>query len=99
MADIVGTDGEVILHNNTPYSKFVEKQNNERFGANQVPAITLLKSEVDDLKLAPGSLDAVLMVMSYHDLYFFSEERGWGHTDVPLFFSQIHAALRCAAQP
>jgi predicted methyltransferase len=94
MADIVGTDGEVILHNNTPYSKFVEKQNNERFGANQVPAITQLKSEVDDLKLAPGSLDAVLMVMSYHDLYVYSPDRGWGNTDVPLFFSQIHAALK-----
>jgi predicted methyltransferase len=94
MAGIVGADGEVILHNNTPYSTFVEKQNNERYGANQVPGITLLKSEVDDLKLAPGSLDAVLMVMSYHDLYVYSPDRGWGHTDVSLFFAQVNAALK-----
>jgi predicted methyltransferase len=94
MANIVGADGEVILQNNTPYSRFVEKQNNERFGSNQVPNIRLLKSEVDDLKLSPGSLDAVLMVMSYHDLYFHAPERGWGNTDVQLFFSQIRAAMK-----
>jgi len=34
------------------------------------------------------------MVMSYHDLYVYSPDRGWGNTDVPLFFSQIHAALK-----
>ncbi len=94
MANVVGADGHVILHNNTPYSRFSEKQNKERFGKNQVPGLTLLKSEVDDLKLSPGSLDAVLMVMSYHDLYFVSEERGWGHTDVPLFFAQLYEALK-----
>lgn len=94
MANIVGADGEVILQNNTPYSRFVEKGNNERFGNNQVPNIRLLKSEVDDLQLSPGSLDAALMVMSYHDLYFYAPDRGWHNTDVPLFFSQIHAALK-----
>jgi len=94
MAGIVGADGEVILHNNTPYSKFSEKKNNERYGDGQVPAITLLKSEADDLQFAPGSLDAALMVMSYHDLHFVSEERGWVRTDMPLFLSQLHAALK-----
>lgn len=94
MASIVGEEGEVILHNNTPYSKFVEKQNAERYGDNQIPNISLLKSEVDDLKLEPGSLDAALMVMSYHDLYFHAPERGWGNTDVPLFFAQVHAAMK-----
>jgi len=94
MAGIVGPNGKVILQNNTPYSRFSEKKNEERFGANQVPGLTLLKSEVDDLKLEPDSLDAVLMVMSFHDLYFVSEKRGWGHTDMPLFLSQLHAALK-----
>lgn len=94
MAGVVGPDGEVILHNNTPYSTFVEKQITERYGDSKMPAITLLKSEVDDLKLASGSLDAALMVMSYHDLYFYNPDRGWGNTDVPLFFSQVHDALK-----
>ncbi len=94
MAGVVGPDGTVILHNNTPYSRFVEKQVAERYAGDAVPAIRLLKSEVDDLKLEPGSLDAALMVMSYHDLYFNAPDRGWFDTDVPLFFSQLHAALK-----
>jgi len=94
MAGIVGEEGQVILHNNTPYHKFVGDRVTERYVDNQVPAITYLKSEVDDLKLEPNSLDAALMVMSYHDLYYFSPQRGWGKTDVPLFFSQVRAALK-----
>ena len=61
---------------------------------NPVAGITYLKSEVDDLQLEAESIDAALMVMSYHDLYFENAERGWGKTDVPLFFSQLHAALK-----
>lgn len=94
MAAMVGPEGQVILHNNTPYHKFVGDTVQQRYVDNQVPGITYLKSEVDDLQLEPGSLDAALMVMSYHDLYFFSPQRGWQKTDVPLFFAQLHAALK-----
>jgi len=94
LVGVVGEAGQVILHNNTPYSSWVEKQNKERYIDNPVPGITYLKSEVDDLQLAPNSLDAALMVMSYHDLYFYNPDRGWNKTDVPLFFKQLNAALK-----
>lgn len=94
MLNVVGEGGSVILQNNTPYMTFVEKELQERYIDNQVEGITVLKSEVDDLQLDTGSLDAVLMVMSYHDLYYVNPERGWGETDIVLFFGQIHAALR-----
>jgi len=94
MAGIVGEDGQVILHNNTPYHKFVGDRVTARYVDNQIPGIEYLMSEVDDLKLEPNSLDAALMVMSYHDLYYFSPQRGWANTDVPLFFSQLRAALK-----
>ncbi|MGI9290822.1 MAG: class I SAM-dependent methyltransferase, partial [Gammaproteobacteria bacterium] len=35
-----------------------------------------------------------LMVMSFHDLYYFNPERGWGNTDVGLFLGQLHEALK-----
>jgi len=94
MAGIVGKQGTVILHNNTPYAKFVEKQLNERYGEQSRPPITLLKSEVDDLQLGSETLDAALMVMSYHDLYYRAPDRGWGDTDVGLFFEQVRTALK-----
>ena len=94
IAGIVGKQGKVILHNNTPYSKFVEKQLNERYVGQSRPPITLLKSEVDDLQLGNETLDAALMVMSYHDLYYYAPKRGWGATNVGLFFEQVRTALK-----
>ena len=94
MAGIVGEQGTVILHNNTPYAAFVEKKIADRYGNGQRPPVQLLKSEVDNLMLNVESLDAALMVMSYHDLYFVNPERGWGKSDVGLFFSQLFAALK-----
>ncbi|MDP6437798.1 MAG: hypothetical protein QF790_08810 [Gammaproteobacteria bacterium] len=94
MLGVVGNEGSVILHNNTPYSRFVEKQLEERYGDNQFPGITVIKSEVDALGLAENSLDAALMVMCYHDLYYHNPERGWHNTDVGLFFSQVRGALK-----
>lgn len=94
MAGVVGPEGSIILHNNTPYSRFVEKANQARYVDNTVPAVSLLKSEVEDLKLAPNSFDAALMVMSYHDLHFYAPDRGWNKTDTALFFSQVNKALK-----
>ena len=34
------------------------------------------------------------MEMSYHDLYYYNPEAGFEGADVPLFFPQLHAALK-----
>lgn len=94
IAGIVGSDGSVVLHNNTPYSRFVAKQNQERYADTGVPGVSLLTSEVDDLKLGAERFDAAIMVMSYHDLYYHNPDRGWFDTDIALFFSQVRIALK-----
>jgi predicted methyltransferase len=94
IAGVVRPDGEVILQNNTPYSRFVKDRLQEKYIDNSVPGITVLFSEVDDLQLEPGSLDAALMVMSFHDLYYVNPERGWTGTDVQDFLAQVHTALK-----
>jgi predicted methyltransferase len=98
IAGVTGPEGNVILHNNTPYSKWVMKLLQEQYIDNPVPGIEVLISEVDDLQLEPNSLDAALMVMSYHDLYYFNPERGWGKTDVNLFMAQLQMALKPGAR-
>jgi predicted methyltransferase len=94
MAGVVGPDGRVILHNNYGYAKWVDKHLQARYIDNEVPPITVLRSEVDDLKLSPASFDAALMMMSYHDLYYYNPEAGFERADVPHFFAQIHGALK-----
>ncbi|MGI9291551.1 MAG: hypothetical protein ACR2QG_09795, partial [Gammaproteobacteria bacterium] len=46
---VTGPEGEVILHNNTPYSKWVMKQLQEKYIDNTVPGIRVQISEVDNL--------------------------------------------------
>ena len=94
MAGVVGPDGTVILQNNYGFAKWVDKYVQERYIDNQVPPITVLRSEVEDLMLQPASLDAALMSMCYHDLYSYNPEAGFRRTDVPAFFAQLHAALK-----
>ena len=94
MVAIVGPRGQVILHNNTPYHTFVEEKVQARYIDDPIPGITYLKSELDDLGLEADSLDAALMVMSYHDLYYFDPGIGFQKTDVPLFFAQVYAAMK-----
>lgn len=94
MSALVGKDGEVILHNSPPFHTFVEERVKPRYIDSTIPGIRYLKSEVDDLQLVPESLDAALIVMAYHDLYYYNPGIGFGEIDVPLFFSQVHAALK-----
>jgi len=94
MVAMTGPRGEVILHNNPPYDTFVRKIVQPRYEENPIPGIRYQKTELDDMQLEPKSLDAALMVMSYHDLYYVDPGIGFNKTDVPLFFSQVHAALK-----
>ncbi|MFW2403815.1 MAG: class I SAM-dependent methyltransferase [Gammaproteobacteria bacterium] len=98
MAGMVGETGEVILYNNSPFHTFVEERVQPRYIDDPIPGIRYLKSEVDDLQLEPESLDAALIVMAYHDLYYFNPGVGFGEVDVPLFFAQIHAALKAGGK-
>jgi predicted methyltransferase len=71
MVAIVGPSGQVILHNNTPYHTFVDETVQERYIDDPIAGIRYLKAEVDNMQLEPESLDAALMVLAYHDLYYF----------------------------
>jgi predicted methyltransferase len=94
IAGVTGPNGDVILHNNTPYSKWVMKELQEKYIDNTVPGIRVQISEVDNLEFSPSSFDAALMVMSFHDLYYFNPERGWGNTDTELFLRQLYDAMK-----
>ncbi len=93
LASVVGPGGEVILQNNDAYEQFVGKALRDRFDGRNAGNITLLSSEADDLKLGAG-LDAALIVMSYHDLFYDDADNGWPQIDDVDFIGQIRSALK-----
>ena len=94
LARAVGVKGEVIAWNNPAYAKFAEKGIAERYGKGRLGNVRQITSEVDDLELAPASLDAALIVMSYHDAYWRPKDGGFDKTKPDVLVQKLHAALK-----
>jgi predicted methyltransferase len=71
---IVGLKGGVIVYNNPRYANFVGDKLPQRFANNRLPNAQVVTLPTKDLKLVPNSLDVVLFVQSYHDLYWHPKE-------------------------
>jgi predicted methyltransferase len=94
LSRIVGPKGEVIAYNNAAYAGFSAKEIAARYAGNRLSNVRQLTAEVDALTLEPGSLDAAIFVMCYHDLYWRPEDGSWPKTDPKLMLSKLHAALK-----
>lgn len=94
LARVVGVKGQVIAYNNPPYAKFAEKGIAERYAGDRLPNVRQVTATVPDLELPPDSLDAVIFVMSYHDLYWRPADGSWAGTDPALLLAKLHVALR-----
>jgi predicted methyltransferase len=94
IAHVVGRQGRTLLVNNVPYQSFAKDDLKARFAEGRLPAVTRQTIETCDLKLGQGELDAVLIVMSYHDLYYVDPENGWPAINAKRFLDQIFAALK-----
>lgn len=89
---LVAPDGEVLMHNNQAYLGFVGDALEKRFEGRELSDITRHDREVTDMDLGVNSLDAAMIIMSYHDLYHVDE--GWPLMDVADFMGQIFKALK-----
>lgn len=94
LAQAVGPQGKVYLHNNQAYMAFASKLN-ERVKNQRLPNVEIYVREVEDINLPSDSLDLVLLVKTYHDVYF--SQSGWTVTAEPLF-KTIHRVLKPGGQ-
>ncbi len=88
---IVGTTGKVYLYNNAAYAGFAGAALKQRVASGRLVNVVPLNAEVGHLDIKPTSVDMVLLVMSYHDMYFKSED--WAVTPEALF-ADIDAILK-----
>lgn len=94
LARAAGPGGKVSLVNNAPYVDFSREDLKTRFAEGRLPGVTRRTVETCDLKLDRAGYDLILIVMSYHDLYYVDEEGGWPAIDANGFLDQLHAALK-----
>ena len=72
---LVGPKGHVYLLNNEAYDKWSENQWQGR--VERLPNVEHKTVPVEHLGLPPHSLDAILLIKVYHDLYWHPEEGPW----------------------
>lgn len=94
LARAAGVKGQVIAYNNPPYAKFAEKSIAQRYAGNRLGNVRQVTAEVDELQLAPASLDAALFVMSFHDAYWRPADGSWTRTDPDEMLRRLYAALK-----
>jgi len=92
IGQLVTPGGEVLMHNNQAYISFVGDALKKRFDGRELVGVQRHDREVDNLDLGEGSLDAAMIIMSYHDLYHTTE--GWPAIDKTDFMGQIVRALK-----
>lgn len=90
---VVGPTGKVQLVNNAPYVAFTRKEYEPRFKDGRLAAVERSVVESCNLGLKPESLDAAMIVLSYHDLYH-HDPNGWPRIDAAQFLEQIRRAVK-----
>ena len=94
---VVGPGGTVLAHNNQAYLDYVGAQYSARFEAGSLPNTQPLLAELDELELAPGSLDAAVLVLTWHDFLFGEPEYGWPDADEHAFLDKLCRAMKPGA--
>jgi predicted methyltransferase len=69
----VGANGGVVAHINDIDEQYHGEEIAKRYRDDRLPNVERLRSNAPDLKLGNDAFDMVLMIMTYHDIYYVSE--------------------------
>lgn len=91
---IVGDEGTVVAHSNEAYLGFVGDEFEARHADGRLGNVTVLMAENNELDLEPASFDAVLMMLTFHDLYYAAPQQGWPKIRTGRLLAEIHQSLK-----
>jgi predicted methyltransferase len=91
---IVGPKGHVYLLNNTAYDKWSDNQWELRLAGGRLPNVEHRTIDVHYLGFPARSLDAILLIKVYHDLYWQPDKGPWPKIDPQAVLTEIARVLR-----
>ncbi len=94
LSTVVGPDGKVLAHSNSAYLNFVGEEFDARHAAGRLQNVDVLIAENNELDLERDSLDAIVLVLSYHDVYHVDAENGWAAIDKEKLLAELYNALK-----
>ncbi len=94
LSTIVGPDGRIVAHTNTAYAGFVGDEAVNRYADDRLANVEILLAENNELELPVAEVDVVMLVLSYHDIYFVDEANGWPKIDAAKFLAELEKGLK-----
>jgi predicted methyltransferase len=93
---VVGPKGRVYLINNRAFDDWSQPALKDRLTGGRLGNVTHQTVDLNDMKLAPASLDAVLLVKVYHDMYWVdaTPKSPWPKINVGSVLDQLAKALK-----
>lgn len=91
---VVGESGRVVAHTNKAYIDFVKDEFAARHADGRLPNVDVLMAENNELALPEAEFDAIMLVLSFHDLYYEDADGGWPRFDVPAFLAELRKGLK-----
>lgn len=91
---LVGDDGKVVAHNNSPYLGFAGDEIEARYTEGRLENVERITRDNDALEFADDRYDGILMMLTYHDIYYDAPENGWTAIDGPALLAELHEALK-----
>jgi predicted methyltransferase len=93
---IVGPQGHVFLINNPAFDEWSQPALKNRLAGDRFANLTQETVDLNDMKLPAASLDAILLVKVYHDMYWVNTnpKNPWPKVDVSAVLDQLSRALK-----
>lgn len=91
---LVGPKGHVQLLNNAGFDKFSNNGWQPRIADHHLANVEHRTVDMANLGLADASLDAVLLIKAYHDMYWVDESFGWPKIDAGGVLDQLAKSLK-----
>jgi predicted methyltransferase len=93
---IVGPKGHVLLINNSSFDRWSNNAWEGRIAHNRLPNVEHLTVDLNNMSIPDGSLDAMLVVKVYHDLYWVDTEgkNNWPKVNTPAVLDKLVKTLK-----
>lgn len=91
---VVGESGKVIAHTNEAYIPFSGEIYQKRFLDGRLAQTSTVIAEADDLQLDENSLDAAMLVLTWHDFVYADPDNGWQAIDEDLLLEKLCRAMK-----
>ena len=92
---IVGPHGQVDAHNNNAYIDYIGQEKLlKRYENKRLSNVNQLHQEANELSLCNQCYDRVLMILTFHDLFYVDEKAGWPAIDAPALMAKVQQSLK-----